>query len=251
MDRVIALYRTPLYAERARTQLLTQGMASDQVDVVSRISSGRVTHMPRQSDAEDLTDYFRQLLTEDREVPVVIEIVDDIHMGKAALVVHPHRQMETEMIRPVIEVFEPDKVIYLRNESVQHGRMDGVIALYPALLYAERARTQLLTQGMASGQVDVVSRISSGRTTHMARQSDAEDLTDYFQALLTADREVPVVIEIVDDIHMGKAALVVHPHGRMEAEMIRPVIEVFDPDKVFWRVGTKVAQGGLLGGHAA
>jgi len=129
--------------------------------------------------------------------------------------------------------------------------MDRVIALYRTPLYAERARTQLLTQGMASDQVDVVSRISSGRVTHMPRQSDAEDLTDYFRQLLTEDREVPVVIEIVDDIHMGKAALVVHPHRQMETEMIRPVIEVFDPDKVFWRVGTKVAQGGLLGGHAA
>ena len=129
--------------------------------------------------------------------------------------------------------------------------MDRVIALYPTPVFAERARTQLVTQGIATDRVDVVSRIHRGRVTHLPQQSDAEDLADYFHMLLTEERELPVVIDIVDDIHKGKAALVVHPRGQVEIDMIRPVIEAHGPQSVLWRVAPDEAQGGLLGEHAA
>lgn len=129
--------------------------------------------------------------------------------------------------------------------------MDRVIALYPTPVFAERARTQLVTQGIATDRVDVVSRINRGRVAHLPRHSDAEDLADYFHTLLTEEREVPLVVEIVEDIHKGKAALVVHPRGQVEIDMIRPVIEGFGPESVLWRVAPEEAQGGLLGEHAA
>jgi hypothetical protein len=129
--------------------------------------------------------------------------------------------------------------------------MDRVIALYPTPVFAERARTQLVSQGIATDRVDVVSRVDHGRVAHLPDQSDAEDMIDYFHVLLSDDRERSLVHEIVDAIHKGKGALVVHPRGQVEIDMFRPIIDANGPEAVFWRVAPEQAQGGLLGEHAA
>ena len=129
--------------------------------------------------------------------------------------------------------------------------MDRIIALYPTLAIAEHALYRLGNQGIPSDRLDVVSLSDRGRVVHLPDQSMAEDLAAYFHVLLTDDSEWGMVDDIVDAIQGGKAALVVHPRGKVELEMIRPIVESHAPVRAFWRVAPEEQQGGLLGEHAA
>jgi hypothetical protein len=129
--------------------------------------------------------------------------------------------------------------------------MDRVVALYPTQVFAEHVRTRLVTKGIATDRLDVVSRVDRGRVVHLSDQSFAEDLAAYFHVLLSDDGEWTLVDNIVDAVQVGKAALVVHPRGQVEIDTIRPIIEANNPEIVFWRVAPEEAQGGLFGEHAA
>jgi hypothetical protein len=129
--------------------------------------------------------------------------------------------------------------------------MDRIIALYPTPDVAEEARTRLDMVGIPTDRLDVVSLEDQGRATHVPDRSVTEDLSAYFHVLLKEESEWPLVDNIVDAIRVGKAALVVHPRGKAEIEMVRPIIEGHAPETVFWRVAPDEAQGGLLGEHAA
>jgi hypothetical protein len=125
--------------------------------------------------------------------------------------------------------------------------MDRVVALYPTPVFAERARGQLVAQGIATDRLDVVSRLNPGRVTHLPKHSETQDFAEYFHVLLTEESEWPLVHEIVGTIQKGKAALVVHPRGKEEIQMVRLIIEAHGPETVFWRVAPKQAEDSLLG----
>ncbi len=111
MDKIVAVYPAPSFAERVRRRLVTQGIASDRVDVVSRVHHGRVAHLPDQTFAEDLVTYFHVRLNDEWVWTLVEEIAEAIQIGKAALVVRPRGQAEIEMIRPTIEAQGPEVVV--------------------------------------------------------------------------------------------------------------------------------------------
>lgn len=129
--------------------------------------------------------------------------------------------------------------------------MDRIIALYRTPGTAERVRQRLGNEGVPTDRLDVVSLEDHGRVTHLSDQSYTEDLAAYFHVLLNEESEWPLVEDIAGSIEDGKAALVVHPRGKVELDMIRPIIEAHAPETVFWRVAPDEAQGGLLGEHAA
>ncbi|MEO8309061.1 MAG: hypothetical protein ABI616_13600 [Pseudomonadota bacterium] len=129
--------------------------------------------------------------------------------------------------------------------------MDRIIVLYAVHALAERTRTQLVNLGVATDRVDVISNRSRGRVVHLPDQTPLEDLLAYFHILLPEERDWPQVEEVAESIERGKAALVVHPRGQVEIDMIRPTIDSFGPESAIWRVAPDRAQGGLLGEHAA
>jgi hypothetical protein len=129
--------------------------------------------------------------------------------------------------------------------------MDRIIALYPTPDVAEHARTRLDMEGIPTDRLDVVSLEDQGRVVHLPDHSQEQDLAAYFHVLLKEESEWPLVDNIVEAICVGKAALVVHPRGKVEIDMVRPIIEGHAPETVFWRVAPEEAQGGILGEHAA
>lgn len=129
--------------------------------------------------------------------------------------------------------------------------MDKIIALFAAPPAAERARINLGREGFASDRLDVVSLADQGRVVDHPAQSPELDLIAHFSVLLDDDSDLPVVEGIVNAIQHGKAALVVHPRGKIEIEQARKILSAHEPDSLLWRVAPPDAQGGLLGEHAA
>ncbi|MGC4029314.1 MAG: hypothetical protein QM696_10610 [Steroidobacteraceae bacterium] len=129
--------------------------------------------------------------------------------------------------------------------------MDRIIAIYASAALADRTRVQLGAQGVPTDRLDVVSLVDRGRVVDLPGKSRPESMAAYFRNLLDDDEEQPLVDAIVNSIHEGRAALVVHPRGKVEIEMISKTLEKHAPETVLWRVAPEEAQGGLLGEHAA
>ena len=139
----------------------------------------------------------------------------------------------------------------MRRSCVHTLHMDRIIALYPTPERAARARTHLFSDGFAADRLDVVSWTDPGRASVGPNDRKEEDLIAHFSVLLEDDRDVSLVERIVAAIREGKAALVVHPRGKIEIERAQELLEGHEPETVFWRVAPMEAQGGLLGERAA
>jgi hypothetical protein len=129
--------------------------------------------------------------------------------------------------------------------------MDRIIALYPDAERASSARTHMFSDGFAADRLDVVSWKDPGRAAVGPHASKEDDLIAHFSVLLEDDRDVSLVERIVASLREGKAALVVHPRGKVEIQRAEELLEAHEPETVFWRVAPPEAQGGLLGERAA
>lgn len=129
--------------------------------------------------------------------------------------------------------------------------MDRIIALYADTERAARCRTHLFSDGFAADRLDVVSWANPGRAAQGPNDRLEDDLIAHFSVLLDDERDTSLVERIVDSLREGKAALVVHPRGKVEIERAQELLEEHEPETVFWRVAPPEAQGGLLGERAA
>ena len=129
--------------------------------------------------------------------------------------------------------------------------MDRIIALYGTTDRAGRARTHLFSDGFPADRLDVVSSSHPGRASAGPNDHLEDDLIAHFSMLLEDDHDVTLVERIVEALKDGKAALVVHPRGKVEIERAQELLEEHEPETVFWRVAPAEAQGGLLGERAA
>lgn len=129
--------------------------------------------------------------------------------------------------------------------------MDRIIALYKHPTAAEEARVHLGQEGFPTDRLDVVSAADHGRVVDNPERSFEEDLAEYFKVLFEDEADLPVIENIVHCIQKGKAAVVVHPRGKVEIEQAEQILESHTPETVFWRVAPEEAQGGLIGEHAA
>lgn len=129
--------------------------------------------------------------------------------------------------------------------------MDRIIALYSDSARAAQARTHLFTDGFAADRLDVVSWSEPGRASVGPNEHVEDDLIAHFSMLLEDDHDVSLVERIVEALRQGKAALVVHPRGKIEIGRAQELLEEHDPETILWRVAPAEAQGGLLGERAA
>ena len=129
--------------------------------------------------------------------------------------------------------------------------MDRIIALYGDTERADRARTHLFSDGFAADRLDVVSWSHPGRAAAGPNDHVEDDLIAHFSMLLEDDHDVSLVERLVESLRQGKAALVVHPRGKVEIERAQELLEEYEPETVLWRVAPVEAQGGLLGERAA
>ncbi|MET0292868.1 MAG: hypothetical protein ABW136_10940 [Steroidobacteraceae bacterium] len=129
--------------------------------------------------------------------------------------------------------------------------MDRIIALYSDAERANRARTHLFSDGFATDRLDVVSWAEPGRAGEGPNDRTEDDLVAHFSVLLDDERDTSLVERIVDALREGKAALVVHPRGKVEIQRAQELLEQHEPETVFWRVAPLESQGGILGERAA
>jgi hypothetical protein len=129
--------------------------------------------------------------------------------------------------------------------------MDRIIAMYPDTRKAAQARTHLFSDGFAADRLDVVSWEEPGRAAAGPNEHLEDDLIAHFSVLLEEDHDVALVEKLVQSLREGRAALVVHPRGKVEIERAREILEEHGPETVLWRVAPMEAQGGLLGERAA
>jgi hypothetical protein len=129
--------------------------------------------------------------------------------------------------------------------------MDRIIALYETPERAARARTHLFSDGFAADRLEAISWQDPGRASTGPRDHLEDDLIAHFSMLLEDDHDVSLVERIVGDLREGKAALVVHPRGKVEIERAQELLEAYEPETVLWRVAPAEARPGLLGERAA
>ena len=129
--------------------------------------------------------------------------------------------------------------------------MDRIIAVYENPERAARARTHLFSDGFAADRLDVISWRDPGRASAGPRNHVEDDLIAHFSMLLEDDHDVSLVERIVEGLRAGKAALVVHPRGKVEIQRAQELLESYEPVTVLWRVAPLEAQGGFLGERAA
>lgn len=126
MDRVIALFSTPVSAERARGSLVQNGFATEQLELVSVVDRGRVKHLRDQSFAEDLLAYFHPLLRDDCDWPVVDYLIDAIQHGKATLAIRPRGKVRGNLLRPIIEAHGPERIYWRLVAEEPRVRLFGI-----------------------------------------------------------------------------------------------------------------------------
>ncbi len=125
MDRIIALYAHPATAEETRVHLGQEGFPTDRLDIVSLTSHERVVGHPQRSFAQDLAEYFKVLLTDDTDEPIVDNIVQFIQDGKAVVVVHPRGKVEIEQARQILEEHNPETVFWRIAPKEAQGGLLG------------------------------------------------------------------------------------------------------------------------------
>lgn len=106
---LVAVYTDHSTAEKVRSRIVSDGFATDRVDLTSRTDLGQAKLVPRDTVADQLTEYFRKIFQvdstdESHSVRVVQRAVLE---GKAVLIVQPRGEVETERALNLLREGEP------------------------------------------------------------------------------------------------------------------------------------------------
>jgi hypothetical protein len=106
---LVAIYTDHPTAGTVRSRLVSGGFPTDRVDLISQKDMGPAKLVPRDTDADQLAEYFRTIFqvnsTEDaRSVQVAQRAVLE---GKAVLIVQPRGEVETQRALQLLHEGEP------------------------------------------------------------------------------------------------------------------------------------------------
>src|SRR6185503_20749568 len=93
---VAALYKDHATADQVRTALVTEGFATDRVQLTSPQDPGPAGLTPSNDPTAQLKQYFEQVFPDADEASEVSTFVDGVRHGNAAVVVHPRGDVEVE-----------------------------------------------------------------------------------------------------------------------------------------------------------
>lgn len=120
---VAALYKDHATADQVRTALVSEGFATDRVQLTSPSEPGPAGLTPANSSTAQLREYFQQVFPDAGETNEVSTFVDGVSDGKAALVVHPRGDVEVERALSILSAAQPLEVREhdLRNQTMERA----------------------------------------------------------------------------------------------------------------------------------
>lgn len=126
---MIAVYPDHAAAERARTELVARGFATDRVDLTSPEEAGQAGAMPAETPDGKLEEYFGKLFEgeEDAGRAPVQQLVEHLHRGGATITAHPRGDIEVEQAREILQRHQAGEIIEVGIESqssLEHAAAD-------------------------------------------------------------------------------------------------------------------------------
>jgi hypothetical protein len=100
---LVAVFKEYGVADRVRTRLVKDGFPTDRVELTSARDPGRAALEPAISTRTKVEQYFRTLLSGEREQQFVKALVERIERGAAAVAVHPRGTIETTRAAEILE----------------------------------------------------------------------------------------------------------------------------------------------------
>ena len=120
---IAALYPDHATADRIRTSLVSEGFATDRVQLTSREELGPAGVTPAGDTTSQLRKFFAQTFPNADEAEGVREFVDGVQQGHAALVIHPRGEVETKQAMDILSASQPLTVREhdLANQSMERA----------------------------------------------------------------------------------------------------------------------------------
>src|SRR5262245_12325691 len=107
---VAALYKDHATADQVRTTLVSEGFATDRVQLTSSRDPGPAGLTPAREPTAQLREYFEQVFPDSAEADEVSKFVDGVSHGNAAIVVHPRGDVEVERALSILSASQPLEV---------------------------------------------------------------------------------------------------------------------------------------------
>jgi hypothetical protein len=107
---VAALYKDHATADQVRTALVSEGFATDRVQLTSPREPGPAGLTPADDTTAQLRKYFEQVFPDPAEANEVSTFVDGVSHGNAAVVVHPRGDVEVERAMSILSASQPLEV---------------------------------------------------------------------------------------------------------------------------------------------
>ena len=118
---VAALYKDHATAEQVRTALVTEGFATDRVQLTSPDEPGPVALSPSSGKTDQLQDYFKQVFPDADEGEGLRAFVDGVSHGNAAVIVHPRGDVEVERALSILSASGP---LEIREHDLANQTME-------------------------------------------------------------------------------------------------------------------------------
>ena len=120
---LIAVFREYQTADRVRTKLVKDGFPTDRVELTASREPGQAALVPVASRRAKFEQYFRTLMSEESERPLVDALVARVEDGAAAIAVHPRGQIETKRATQILDEHGAVEVLAhdLESQSFEHA----------------------------------------------------------------------------------------------------------------------------------
>jgi hypothetical protein len=118
---VAALYKDHATADQVRTALVSEGFATDRVQLTSPREPGPAGLTPANDTTAQLRKYFEQVFPDADEGEGVRSFVEGVRHGHAAVVVHPRGDIEVERALSILSASEP---LEMREHDLANQTME-------------------------------------------------------------------------------------------------------------------------------
>jgi hypothetical protein len=122
---IVALFENHDAAERVRTALVSDGFATDRVELTSRREPGQAGTGPAAALPDQLEDYFRKLFDREHEQSFADSLVQSVRDGRAAITVHPRGEVEVQRAR---EILQQGSALEMRDRDIDDQTMEQAAA---------------------------------------------------------------------------------------------------------------------------
>ena len=118
---VAALFKDHATADRVRTALVSEGFATDRVQLTSPDEPGPAGLTPTNDTTAQLRDYFAQVFPDADEAEEIRAFVDGVRHGNAALVVHPRGEVE---VKQALRILSASRPLQVREHDLVNQEME-------------------------------------------------------------------------------------------------------------------------------